>query len=49
MAKTEDYIGKFKEEINFREKSRNDEKRINRFIEKLNEDINFKVNKKIIC
>ena len=49
MPKMEDQIGEFMEEINFREKSRNDEKRINRFIEKLNEDINFKVNKKIIC
>ena len=46
MGKLEDYIGEFQEELNRREKSRIDEKRINGFIEKLNEDINFKGNKK---
>ena len=46
MAKMEDYIGEFQEEMNLREKSRKDEKRINGFIENLNDDINFKISKK---
>ena len=46
MEKMEDYIGEFQEEINMREKSRKDENRINGFIDKLKEDINFKNNKK---
>ena len=46
VAKMEDYIGEFQEEINMRQKSRNDEKRINGFIEKLKEEINFKLVKK---
>ena len=46
VAKMEDYIGEFQEEINLREKSRNDEKRINGFIEKLHDDINHKTKKK---
>ena len=46
MGKLEDYIGEFQEELNRREKSRIDEKRINGFIEKLNEDINFKQDKR---
>ena len=46
VAKMEDYIGEFQEEINLREKSRNDEKRINGFIEKLHDDFNHKTKKK---
>ena len=46
VAKMEDYIGEFQEEINLREKSRKDEKRINGFIEKLKEDIDYKLNRK---
>ena len=46
VAKMEDYIGEFQEEINLREKSRKDEKRINGFIEKLKEDIDYKINRK---
>ena len=46
VAKMEDYIGECQEEINLREKSRKDEKRINGFIEKLKEDIDYKINRK---
>ena len=46
ISKIEDYIGEFQEELNRREESRIDEKRINGFIEKLNEDISFKQDKK---
>ena len=46
VAKMEDYIGEFQEEINLRKKSRKDEKRINGFIEKLKEDIDYKINRK---
>ena len=46
VDKIEDYIGEFQEEINRREQSRNDEKRINGFIDKLKEDIDYKNNRK---
>ena len=46
VTKIEDYIGEYQDEIKRREKYRKYEKRINTFVEKLNEDINFKGNKK---
>ena len=46
VGQMESIIGEFQEEINMREKSRKDEKRINGFIEKLVEDIDSKMNKK---
>ena len=46
VAKMEDYIGEFQEELKRRDQSRNDEKRINGFIEKLKEDFDNKMSKK---